>query len=83
MLEHVPAWLGKVLRNVRAGHGKLAVARLGGEDTLHRNGFTLRSALASSPASSRASDEPAGREPRQLRKRHGGPGREQRPGPSL
>jgi len=44
MLEHVPAWLGKVLRNVRAGHAKLAVARLGGEGLLHRDGFTLRSA---------------------------------------
>ena len=44
MLEHVPAWLDKVLRNVRAGHGKLVVARLGGEDTLHRDGFELRSA---------------------------------------
>jgi len=44
MLEHVPAWLGKVLRNVRAGHGKLAVARLGGEGMLERDGFALRSA---------------------------------------
>ena len=44
MLEHVPAWLGKALRNARAGHGKLAVARLGGEDTLHREAFVLRSA---------------------------------------
>jgi Raf kinase inhibitor-like YbhB/YbcL family protein len=44
MLEHVPAWLGKALRNVRAGHGKLAIAKLGGESLLHRDGFTLRSA---------------------------------------
>jgi len=44
MLEHVPAWLGKALRNVRAGHGKLAIARLGGEGLLNRDGFTLRSA---------------------------------------
>jgi hypothetical protein len=44
MLEEVPAWLGKVLRNARAGHGKLAVARLGGASTLHRDGFELRSA---------------------------------------
>lgn len=44
MLEHVPAWLGKALRNVRVGHGKLAVARLGGEQVLHRNGFSLSSA---------------------------------------
>ena len=29
MLEDVPAWLGKALKNVRAGHGKLAVAKLG------------------------------------------------------
>jgi Raf kinase inhibitor-like YbhB/YbcL family protein len=43
MLEHVPAWLGKVLRNVRAGHGKLTVARLGGEGVLHRDGFKLTS----------------------------------------
>ena len=27
MLEHVPAWLGKALKNVRAGHGKLTIAR--------------------------------------------------------
>jgi len=44
MLEHVPDWLGKVLRNAREGHGKLAVARLGDEDALHRDGFALRSA---------------------------------------
>ena len=44
MLEHVPAWLGKALRNVRAGHGKLAVARLGSEAALHTDGFVLRSA---------------------------------------
>src|SRR5688500_6860642 len=44
MLEDVPAWLGKVLRNARAGHGKLAVARLGGAGTLHQGGFELRSA---------------------------------------
>jgi Raf kinase inhibitor-like YbhB/YbcL family protein len=44
MLEQVPAWLGTALRNARAGHGKLAVARLGGEGTLHRDGFVLRSA---------------------------------------
>jgi Raf kinase inhibitor-like YbhB/YbcL family protein len=44
MLEHVPAWLGKALRNVRAGHGKLAIARLGGEGVLQREGFSLRSA---------------------------------------
>lgn len=27
MLEHVPAWLGATLRNVRAGHAKLAIAQ--------------------------------------------------------
>lgn len=25
MLEHIPAWLGSLLRNVRAGHSKLAI----------------------------------------------------------
>jgi Raf kinase inhibitor-like YbhB/YbcL family protein len=44
MLEHVPDWLGRALRNVRAGHGKLAVAKLGTEALVHRDGFTLRSA---------------------------------------
>jgi len=44
MFEHVPAWLGKALNGVRAGHGKLAVAQLGGEGLLNRDGFTLRSA---------------------------------------
>ncbi|QDM40520.1 YbhB/YbcL family Raf kinase inhibitor-like protein [Altererythrobacter sp. TH136] len=44
MLEHVPAFLGRALKNVRAGHGKLAVARLGAEDTLHKGGFALTSA---------------------------------------
>jgi hypothetical protein len=44
MLEHVPAWLGKALHNARAGHGKLAVTRLGGEGLLGRDGFTLGSA---------------------------------------
>ena len=44
MFEHVPAWLGKVLRDARAGHGKLAVARLGGEEALHAGGFRLQSA---------------------------------------
>lgn len=28
MLEHVPAWLGNLLTNVRAGHGKLMIAGL-------------------------------------------------------
>jgi len=44
MLEHIPAWLGKALRTVRAGHGGLAVAKLGGEDALHTGGFRLQSA---------------------------------------
>jgi Raf kinase inhibitor-like YbhB/YbcL family protein len=44
MLEYVPAFLGRALKNVRAGHGKLAVARLGGEETLGAGGFALTSA---------------------------------------
>src|SRR5690606_25240481 len=43
MLENVPAWLGKALRNVRAGHGKLAVARLAGEGLLGKGGFAVSS----------------------------------------
>jgi len=43
MLEHVPAWLGKVLKNVRPGHGKLTIVRLGGEDILNNGGFRLSS----------------------------------------
>ena len=42
MLDQVPAWLGKALPGARAGHAKLAVARLGGTDVLHRDGFRLR-----------------------------------------
>jgi len=44
MLEHVPAFLGRALKSVRAGHGKLAIARLGGEETLGKGGFALTSA---------------------------------------
>ena len=44
MLEDVPAWLGKVLKNVRAGHGKLTIVRVGGEDVLGKAGFALTSA---------------------------------------
>jgi phosphatidylethanolamine-binding protein (PEBP) family uncharacterized protein len=44
MLEHVPAFLGRALKSVRAGHGKLAVARLGDEETLGAGGFALTSA---------------------------------------
>lgn len=44
MLEHIPEWLGKALNNTRAGHAKLAVARLGGEATLHSGGFRVMSA---------------------------------------
>lgn len=44
MLEHVPAWIGRALGNVRAGHGKLAVARLGDEGLVGREGFALSSA---------------------------------------
>ncbi len=43
MLEHVPAWLGKALRNVRAGHGKLASVTLGREGVLGASGFALTS----------------------------------------
>jgi Raf kinase inhibitor-like YbhB/YbcL family protein len=43
MLEHVPAWLGKALKNVRAGHGKLAIATLGGDGVLNKGGFRLTS----------------------------------------
>lgn len=44
MLEHVPAWLGKALKNARAGHGKLAVSRFADEAKLGRGGFALTSA---------------------------------------
>jgi Raf kinase inhibitor-like YbhB/YbcL family protein len=44
MLEHVPAWLGRALKSVRAGHGKLAVAKLGGDALLGASGFALTSA---------------------------------------
>ena len=44
MLEHVPQWLGRALRNVRAGHAKLAVARLGEEAMIGKGGFALSSA---------------------------------------
>lgn len=30
MLQHVPAWLGRLLENVRAGHSKLVIASLDG-----------------------------------------------------
>ena len=43
MLEHVPAWLGKALKAVRAGHGKLTIARVGGEGMLGKGGFALSS----------------------------------------
>ncbi|MFC4295762.1 YbhB/YbcL family Raf kinase inhibitor-like protein [Novosphingobium tardum] len=43
MLEHVPGWLGRALRGARAGHAKLAVARLGDEDLLGAGGFSLTS----------------------------------------
>jgi Raf kinase inhibitor-like YbhB/YbcL family protein len=43
MLEHVPGWLGKALKSVRAGHGKLTIARVGGEDLLNKGGFRLTS----------------------------------------
>ncbi|ANU07277.1 YbhB/YbcL family Raf kinase inhibitor-like protein [Paraurantiacibacter namhicola] len=44
MLEHVPAWLGSALKSVRAGHGKLVVAKLGADGLIGKNGFTLSSA---------------------------------------
>lgn len=44
MLDQVPAWLGNALPNARAGHGRLAVARLATADRLNVNGFGLRSA---------------------------------------
>lgn len=43
MPEHVPAWLGKALKAVRTGHGKLTIARLAGEDMLNKGGFRLSS----------------------------------------
>lgn len=43
MLEHVPAWLGKALKNVRAGHAKLAIAGVGAEGMLNKGGFALAS----------------------------------------
>ena len=44
MLDQVPAWLGTALPAARAGHAGLAVARLGGEELLHRESFRLGSA---------------------------------------
>jgi Raf kinase inhibitor-like YbhB/YbcL family protein len=44
MLDQVPAWLGKALPGAREGHARLAVARLGGAEVLHRDSFRLRSA---------------------------------------
>lgn len=43
MLENVPAWLGKAIRNLRAGHGKLAVAGLAAEGMLGKDGFAVSS----------------------------------------
>lgn len=43
MLENVPAWLGKAVRNVRAGHAKLAIAKLAGEGLLGKGGFAVSS----------------------------------------
>ena len=44
MLEHVPEWLGKALRKVRAGHANLTVAKLGAEGMVGKGGFKLTSA---------------------------------------
>ena len=43
MLEHVPQWLGQMMRNVRAGHSKLAVVKLAGEVVPGADGFALTS----------------------------------------
>ena len=44
MLEHVPAWLGSALKEVRAGHARLTVAKLGQEGLVGKGGFDLKSA---------------------------------------
>ena len=44
MLDDNPARTGKAQPAARAGHAGLAVARLGIADTIHRDGFRLRSA---------------------------------------
>lgn len=43
MSGQVPPWLGKRLKNVRAGHGELVIARLGSEGVLGKDGFRLSS----------------------------------------
>jgi Raf kinase inhibitor-like YbhB/YbcL family protein len=43
MLEHVPHWLGRALRKVRAGHAGLVVAKLGDEGLVGKGGFALSS----------------------------------------
>jgi Raf kinase inhibitor-like YbhB/YbcL family protein len=43
MHENVPAWLGKALKNARAGHANLTIAQIGGEDVLNKGGFRLAS----------------------------------------
>ena len=44
MLDLLPAWLGTALPGAREGHARLAIARIGDADRLHRDGFALRSA---------------------------------------
>jgi Raf kinase inhibitor-like YbhB/YbcL family protein len=44
MLDPLPAWLGPALPGAREGHARLAIARLGRAEGLHREGFVLRSA---------------------------------------
>jgi Raf kinase inhibitor-like YbhB/YbcL family protein len=44
MLDHDSARPGEAQPAARAGHARLAVARLGAEDLVHRDGFRLRSA---------------------------------------
>ena len=58
MLEHVPAWLGKALKSVRAGHGKLAIATLGAEDMLNKGGFRLTSRLSTTAKRSTRASPP-------------------------
>ena len=44
MSQSAPDWLGKALRNVRAGHGELTVARVASADMIGKGGFALTSA---------------------------------------
>lgn len=44
MSDQVPDWLARAFSNARAGHARLAIARLGREGILGRDGFRLSSA---------------------------------------